>query len=574
VPQHARYQPIGSLGAGGMGEVHLCNDRVIGRSIALKVLDPRRAASDEIRSRFLREARVQGNLEHPAIVPLYDLGSDERGVAFFTMKHVAGATLEQVIDGLARANADVTERFPRRRLLELFRQICQGVEFAHGRGVVHRDLKPANVMIGDFGEVYVLDWGLAKLTPSAQGMDAARVDSGPTMVGQLMGTPGYMAPEQAVGAALDERGDVYALGAVLFELLSLEPLHQGRSASELLRSTQIGADARPSLRAPERAIAPELDAVCVRATATISADRYASVTEMREAIERFLEGDRDVALRRQAAAGHTQNAARAADIAGSLRDPMQRKRALSEAGRALALDPDNAAAQRVLMSVLLEPPERLPPEVERALQAEVDEEARVACRYGFFGYTAFLPLVGIACLQVKEPIWFVIIFSSLAIAVVLCGIGLRRERASAALLTGLCVLVSLAIGAASGIYGALVLVPTLATANTLVMNIGALRSLRWVPLASGCAAILVPALLEWAGILPRAYVFRDGNWLIQAVATEFRYAPLMMLIVTLTALVAPALFVWRLDQRVVDASRRLHVQLWHLAQFLPGRRGD
>src|SRR5262249_35012450 len=155
--------------------------------------------------------------------------------------------------------------FTTRKLLTAFVSVCHAVHFAHTRGVLHRDLKPANVMLGDFGEVYVLDWGLARLH-SAPPDDLApaphvQVDEpiGQTAHGAIMGTPGYMAPEQLRGAIdeLDERSDVYALGVILFELLPLEPLHAGESTAQLLAATLKGSDARPSARVPEREVAPE-----------------------------------------------------------------------------------------------------------------------------------------------------------------------------------------------------------------------------------------------------------------------------------------------------------------------------
>ena len=157
----ARFHLGERIGAGGMGEVVAARDEQIGRDVAIKRMRAE-APSDRQVARFLREARVQGQLEHPAIAPVHELGRDVDGRPYFAMKKLAGVTLADVLD-----NAD--ERFPRQRLLRAFADVCLAVEFAHTRGVVHRDLKPDNIMLGDFGEVYVLDWGVAKLLGDAQG---------------------------------------------------------------------------------------------------------------------------------------------------------------------------------------------------------------------------------------------------------------------------------------------------------------------------------------------------------------------------------------------------------------------
>ncbi|MBM4357203.1 MAG: serine/threonine protein kinase [Deltaproteobacteria bacterium] len=213
----ARYQPRGLLGEGGMGEVRLARDKVVGRDVAIKTMRPE--VEEFARDRFLREARVQGQLEHPAIVPIYDLGLTEEQRLFFTMKRLRGESLETVLGKLAFDEPEAVAKYPLRRLLAAFVQVALALEYAHRRGVLHRDLKPANVMLGDFGEVYVIDWGLARLRFSGEddisgGPDPAERGKGETLAGSGLGTPGYMAPEQAAGALelLDGRTDVYGLG--------------------------------------------------------------------------------------------------------------------------------------------------------------------------------------------------------------------------------------------------------------------------------------------------------------------------------------------------------------------------
>src|SRR5580700_1007154 len=208
-PFELRYEMRTKLGEGGMGEVHLCRDRRIGREVALKVIRSEHGARADLRKRFLREVRVQGQLEHPSVVPVYDLGRDPDRKSYFTMKRVRGQTMEQILSALRRGEPEAVRQNTRFKLLTAFGTACLAVHFAHTRGVLHRDLKPGNVMLGDFGEVYVLDWGLAKVT---DGTDASETDGAPssglqadpapraeglpvlTATGVLMGTPGFMAP--------------------------------------------------------------------------------------------------------------------------------------------------------------------------------------------------------------------------------------------------------------------------------------------------------------------------------------------------------------------------------------------
>jgi eukaryotic-like serine/threonine-protein kinase len=301
--RESRYAVRGTLGEGGMGDVVLCADQVIGRDVAMKVMRSTDEVEEEAEARFLREARVQGRLEHPSIVPLYDMGRDADGNVYFTMKCVRGQTLAKILIRLAARDPGALVSWSRRKLLRAFGQACLAVDFAHARGVLHRDLKPSNIMIGDFGEVYVLDWGVAKLMERPRGEDSTRTpssdDGALTPMGEVIGTLGYMPPEQATGGldSLDARADVYALGAILFELLALEPLHVGVGKAKLLASTMHGADARLSARAPERDVPLELEAICSKATASKREDRYRSARELNDALERYLDPDRDVRRR-------------------------------------------------------------------------------------------------------------------------------------------------------------------------------------------------------------------------------------------------------------------------------------
>lgn len=288
-----RYEVLEELGRGGMGEVHLCFDRRIGRQIARK----RRTKGASELKRFLREISVQGQLEHPTIVPLHDLSFGDDGEIYFTMKAIRGRTLKSILAARADGDPAMLAQYPVRKLLHAFSNVCLGVAFAHSRGVVHRDLKPNNLMLGEFGEVYILDWGVAKLMAAHDpDEDGVRVLSrgSATKVGSMIGTAGYMSPEQASAEdGVDERADVYALGAILFEILAGEPLHAG-SPLEKIDSTLGGGDVRERVTRGERKVDPDLLEACVRATAVQRDERLPSARDLNAAIERTLSHDPEV----------------------------------------------------------------------------------------------------------------------------------------------------------------------------------------------------------------------------------------------------------------------------------------
>jgi serine/threonine-protein kinase len=311
----SRYQMSRTLGRGGMGFVDGVYDQRTDRVVALKRT---RSLDQATMDRFLREARVQARLEHPAIVPVYDVGTDPQGNPFFTMRRLSGDTLAEIVKKLAQGDEEVSLRWTLHERLQRFVDICLALEYAHQQGVLHRDLKPSNVMLGALGEVYVLDWGLAKVVDekeSAPGKDA--LELGLTSSGTVMGTPGYVAPEMLEGEGSSRQADVYALGAILFELLTLDRWHKGRSVSALVNSALESEHAMPRRRAPRLEIPPELDQACARATVADPRERTQSPAELAAEIRAYLEGNRDE-VRRQELARECVTEAREAAQQGAI----------------------------------------------------------------------------------------------------------------------------------------------------------------------------------------------------------------------------------------------------------------
>jgi tetratricopeptide (TPR) repeat protein/aminoglycoside phosphotransferase (APT) family kinase protein len=284
---------------GGIGRVWLARDASLGRDVALKELRPERAGQPALWGRFLREAQVTGQLEYPGIVPVYELGRrPEDQAPYYTMRFVRGRTLAEAAHAYhERRRAGLAGPLELRELLMAFVAVCQAVAYAHSRGVLHRDLKPQNVLLGDYGEVVVLDWGLAKVTgpagadPAADHAPVGVADdgaAGETVQGQVLGTPAYMAPEQAEGRLerLDARTDVYGLGAVLYEVLCGRPPFGGGGTTAVLR--RVVHEAPPPPRAAVPAVPRALEAVCLKALAKRPAERYPAALDLAGDVKRWL----------------------------------------------------------------------------------------------------------------------------------------------------------------------------------------------------------------------------------------------------------------------------------------------
>jgi serine/threonine-protein kinase len=272
------------LARGGMGHVHPATDKNLLRHVAVKRLDQRYATKAFYRDSFIAEAQMTGQLEHPNIVPVHELAIDANGVPFFTMKLVQGVSFGEWLAGHELGTVERIEGG-----IEILLKVCDAVAYAHHRGVVHRDLKPANIMVGDFGQVYLMDWGLAKLIKSepASGPTALMNAPGP------VGTPDFMAPEQARGNPkdVDERSDVFGLGALLFEVLAGHgPYGSERDQRVVLDRAAKGTVVSVDAACEPFGIARRIRAIAERATQPDPARRYPSVREMQDAMRAFLHG--------------------------------------------------------------------------------------------------------------------------------------------------------------------------------------------------------------------------------------------------------------------------------------------
>lgn len=304
--QRPRFDRVRTLGEGAMGQVDLARDNDIRRTVAVKRMHGDNASAAAL-LRFADEVRVVGQLEHPSIVPIYDVGRDEDGQVYLVMKHLEGETMESIIEQLRARDSSYLARFSVEYRVHLFLSVLDAIRYAHARGILHRDLKPANIMIGPYGEVTVMDWGIAKpiprstaAGPQAEPLQRTLVESHDqrlleTQFGSLAGTPLYMSPEQAAGRndELDERSDVYALGVMLYEWLVLEhPLADRGTVNEVLAAiiTQDFKISRLFERAREVGVAMEYIWVIKGALARDRGERTPSVTEMEEGLKRILGG--------------------------------------------------------------------------------------------------------------------------------------------------------------------------------------------------------------------------------------------------------------------------------------------
>jgi serine/threonine-protein kinase len=587
-----RYRLGPTIAKGGMGEVIEAEDVQVGRHVAIKRMltkDP----TDRAVARFVREAQIQGRLDHPSIVPVHEIGRDTDGRPFFAMKKLSGTTLGDILEIPA-----VGKHYTQQKLLRAFTDVCLAVELAHTRGIVHRDLKPANIMLGDFGEVYVLDWGVAKIVGVPDEDVGDSHDDNLTLSGVSIGTPGFMAPEQVRDAAtVDARADIYALGCMLFEILAGKPLHpRGRAG---LNSALAGVDARPSSRAPERVIPPELDELCVEATATNPEDRRLTARQLGERLQQYLDGDRDLERRSAVAREHLalartalarlDNLRQVRTRASSFAEPQRlsasdlrssndasavveeeaRAVAMREAGRALALDPKLDGAAEIISRMMLEPPRSLPRDVEAQILAEADESDRRHKRISIWlvaAYIGFVPYLAFA-----RPWPYATIFGSLlALQLVMLRYESHSSRFQAPLST---IRNAILIGILAHAFSPFLVAPGLAAMTTTALLFSrafARRRAMVFLIIAMIAAVLVPYLAEVAHVLPSTMRLEEHGVLFFTNETHssatLRVAGLIAFFLGL--LMAGAVLAWRMLRAERASRNQLYVQAWQLKQLV------
>lgn len=293
-----KYDELKPLAEGGTAKIHVAFDKNLRRDVAYKTLHTDLRDSDIETKRFLREARVTANIQHPGTLPVYELGRDREGQLFFTMKKVDGQDLRQILLDLKHEVPEVVDKFPLPRLLDILIQVCQTMAYAHEMGVIHRDLKPANIIVGKFGEVCVLDWGLAKIK-GAKALVSKDIPEDPipsdlklTPTGRHYGTPMYMSPEIATGdPLLDHRSDVFSLGVILFEMLTLNSFVDGEDIIEIKQKILEKPYPLPREVTPDRNIPRDLQAICMKALQRKKTKRYRTVAGLLDDLQNFRHGE-------------------------------------------------------------------------------------------------------------------------------------------------------------------------------------------------------------------------------------------------------------------------------------------
>lgn len=288
-----RYSQGILLAKGGMKEIYRVEDYMTDRPVAKAVM--KNLKSRKAIEQFIQEARITARLEHPNIMPVYDIGIDDQGQAFFTMKLIEGDNLGDIIKRLRKKDKAYLEEYTLPKLLEILNKVCDAVAYAHSKGVLHLDLKPDNIQVGDFGEVLVCDWGLSRFNPEVMqdGEEPVNYVEGQlTMHGQVFGSPGYMSPEQVTKdrTDLDHRSDIYSIGCLLYTVLTMHHPIEGKTVDDLLDNTANGDFIAPSKRFPKKLIPTALEAVCLHAMSYDRDRRYDSAEQVKDEITAFVNG--------------------------------------------------------------------------------------------------------------------------------------------------------------------------------------------------------------------------------------------------------------------------------------------
>lgn len=546
-----RYAIRERIGRGGMGDVLVAIDGQLGREVAVKEI--RFDATPDALARFVHEAQIQGRLDHPAIPAVHEIWTGPDGTPRFAMKRLIGTTL-----------AD-TAGHTRNRLLDAFVSVCFAVEYAHTRGIIHCDLKPANLMLGEFGEVYVLDWGLARVTGDAAPGSRWSGPAGDSST--IYGTPGYIAPERLRSPVPPTPlTDIYALGCILFEILTGERLHRGAPLDAVASTLTEAACVAPSARRSD--VPVELDVACLGAIAIDPARRTSSARLLGEQVQRYLDGDRDLEQRRRAA-GEQIAVATAALARGDGEN--ERRIAMRAAGRALALDPDHGQAAVVIGRLMLEPSRTSPRAVDDAVAALEDDSLRQQTRVAAWNYLAYLIALPGLLMFGSDP-WQPIAVAVLAAVLIVQMVAITRQKTiSARNLTGAMLLSVGMMVLLSYLFTPYLVGPALALGTmagfALQPRAGRLSTL-FLVISAGALSVLV---LETLGAIEPMAVVVDGALVLRSPAVSFTqpHAAILLAVYMLVMLSATGIVIRRIALAHRDAQRALQLQAWHLKQLMP-----
>lgn len=306
-----KFQDFREMSRGKKAVLHSCWDSIIGRMVAMKRLLPEYADDIRERRRFLREARVTAQLQHPNTVPVYEIGRDDQGGLYFTMKKIAGENYFRVLQRLAKDDPSTHANYTMAERIEVIIQACQALGYSHLHGVIHRDVKPENIWVGQFGEVILLDWGVSKVWGQPdydQDQDVEREESSEetaewrintlalatsdeeqnleklTQTGQRFGTPLYMSPEQVKGKHIDERTDIFSMGVLIYEMLTFKEPFRGHNVIETFKRIQHSTPKLPSEIKPDLRIPQSVDELVMKALAKKPNDRYPTMVQMLQAL--------------------------------------------------------------------------------------------------------------------------------------------------------------------------------------------------------------------------------------------------------------------------------------------------
>lgn len=579
---HTRYQAGGLLGSGGMGEVRSHLDLEIGREVAIKVLSEKKSVRGRSAQRFVREAMLQAQLEHPAIVPVYEVGATPEGRPFFSMKRVRGQTLSAVLKDRRRGDPQTLASFTTRRLLEDFSRLCLAVAFIHQRGVIHRDIKPANVMLGEFGEVYLLDWGLAKQRLDHDDVSELEEESAPehtleivppepTREGAMLGTPGYMSPEQArrdVAEPITNKADVYALGVLLYEIVTDRRLHRGSSADARIQSTLNTGLVSMAERFPELGLAPELTALIETALNPIPSLRTCDAREMHHRIQRHLDGFRDVESRNRQA-DQIFDAWRARGLGEGALSERSRAEALESLGKVLALRPEHPHAMAEFVRLLTRPPSQPPTVVAEEMETLESRRIAGAGRLGTFVFLG-LNLFGLWVMFQMGPGRQLRVAPFMALTTLTAGLSffisrLPRPRPVHSFLVFLAAI--LMVLSLVAVLGPNLVVPAMFATITMAFALNSPVAMGRRIIATGVCASMVTSLagflgwtheLAWAAPSPPLAVVSTEAWM-----------PAFVAIANVAVVLLPSLVVLPIRRRIDRAEQHARTTSWQLRHLVP-----